>query len=82
MDNKYCKKMHPATVRSSATSHVWRKMLAMREEVEHEIWWQIKTENSNFLFDNWTKQGALTYIEEVNTMKDEVEVKEFIENGS
>jgi len=55
MWNKYCKKMHPLLVKSSGASHVWRKMISMREEVEHDIWWQLKVGNSSFLFDNWTR---------------------------
>ncbi|WMV39051.1 hypothetical protein MTR67_032436 [Solanum verrucosum] len=74
MWNKYCKKHHPIIVHG--TSHVWRRMTSIREEVEHEIWWQIKTGNSSFWFDNWTKQGALYHIEE-NAKKEEVEVNEF-----
>ncbi|KAG5619664.1 hypothetical protein H5410_004882 [Solanum commersonii] len=57
--NKYCKKRHPTVSRSVSASHVWKKMVAIREEVEHEIWWQLKACTSSFWFDNWTKQGAL-----------------------
>ncbi|KAG5595538.1 hypothetical protein H5410_036770 [Solanum commersonii] len=32
MRNKYCKKVHPIVVWISEASHVWRKMLAIREE--------------------------------------------------
>jgi len=56
--------------------------LEIREEVEHDIWWQIKAWNSSFWFDNWTKQGALFFIEGENARDEEIEVKEFIENGS
>lgn len=61
--NKYCKRLHHVVVRSTGASHVWRKMLSIREEVEHEIWWQLKAGNSSFWFDNWTKQGALYFTE-------------------
>ncbi|KAG5630121.1 hypothetical protein H5410_001838 [Solanum commersonii] len=63
MGNKYCKKRHPTVSRSVGASHVWKKMVAIREEVEHEIWWQLKAGTSSFWFYNWTKQGALFYIE-------------------
>ncbi|KAG5602307.1 hypothetical protein H5410_033677 [Solanum commersonii] len=33
-------------------------------------------------YDNWTKQGALYYIEGDNAEEEEIEVKEFIHNGS
>lgn len=76
MWNKYCKKHHPIIAQGYGTSHVWRRMTSIREEVEHEIWWQNKAGNSSFWFDNWTKQGALYHIED--TAKEEnVEVKEF-----
>ncbi|KAG5631131.1 hypothetical protein H5410_002848 [Solanum commersonii] len=54
----------------------------VREEVEHEIWWQIKSGKSNFWFDNWTQQGALYYTEEKNNEEEEIEVKHFITNGT
>ncbi|KAL3328186.1 hypothetical protein AABB24_035694 [Solanum stoloniferum] len=76
MWNNYCKKHHPIIAQGYGTSHVWRRMKSIREEVEHEIWWQIKADNSSFWFDNWTKQGALYHIEE-NAKEEEVEVKEF-----
>ncbi|KAH0713632.1 hypothetical protein KY289_009591 [Solanum tuberosum] len=76
MWNKYCKKHHPIFAQGFSTSHVWRKMTAIREEVEHEIWWQVKAGTSSFWFDNWTKQGALYHIEE-NAREEEVEVKDF-----
>ncbi|KAK6788076.1 hypothetical protein RDI58_016601 [Solanum bulbocastanum] len=82
MGNKYCKKRHPTVSRSVSASHVWKKMEAMREEVEHEIWWQLKAGTSSFWFDNWTKQGAFYYTEGESAWDEEIEVKEFIEEGS
>ncbi|XP_049370570.1 uncharacterized protein LOC125835476 [Solanum verrucosum] len=76
MRNKYCKKHHPIIAQGYGTSHVWRRMTSIREEVEHEIWWQNKAGNSSFWFDNWTKQGALYHIEDT-AKEEEVEVKEF-----
>ncbi|XP_070031692.1 uncharacterized protein [Nicotiana tomentosiformis] len=43
MWNKYCKKEPPTVVRFRGGSHVWRQMLNAREEVEHEIVWELKT---------------------------------------
>ncbi|KAK6791753.1 hypothetical protein RDI58_010834 [Solanum bulbocastanum] len=48
MWNKYCKKLHPVITRNAGASHVWRKMLNVREEVEHDIWWQLKAGNASF----------------------------------
>lgn len=56
-------------------------MIQIREGVEHNIWWQIKTEEASFWFDNWTKQGALYYIEENGLEEEEMEVKSFINDG-
>ncbi|XP_049389010.1 uncharacterized protein LOC125853369 [Solanum stenotomum] len=81
MWNKYCKKMHATVTRGQDASHVLRKMITIREEVEHNIWWQIKAGNSSFWFDNWTKQGALWYVEENNAVEEEIEVKYFILQG-
>jgi len=81
MWNKYCKKLHPVMVHSRGGSHIWRKMVNIREEVEHDIWWQIKAGNSSFWFDNWTKQGALYFTEGDQAQEEEVEVKDFVING-
>uniref|UniRef100_M1BH23 Non-LTR retroelement reverse transcriptase n=1 Tax=Solanum tuberosum TaxID=4113 RepID=M1BH23_SOLTU len=56
---------------------VWMKMINIREEVEHEIWWQIKGGNSSFWFDNWTRQGALYYTEGERAHEEELEVNDF-----
>ncbi|XP_015169513.1 uncharacterized protein [Solanum tuberosum] len=73
MWNKYCKKHHPLIAKGTGASHVWRKMLEVTEEVDHYIWWQIKIGETSFWFDNWTKQGALYYIEDQNVEEEEVE---------
>lgn len=54
----------PLLLKEKGTSHAWRKMAEVREEVKHDIWWQIKSGELSFWFDNWTNQGALYYIEE------------------
>ncbi|KAH0697743.1 hypothetical protein KY289_015225 [Solanum tuberosum] len=77
MWNKYCKKLHPILAKGQGTSHVWRKMTAIREEVEHNIWWQLKEGKSSFWFDNWTKQGALYYVEGDTAVNEELEVRSF-----
>ncbi|KAH0730009.1 hypothetical protein KY289_001197 [Solanum tuberosum] len=56
-------------------------MIQIREEVEHNIWWQIRNGEESFWFDNLTKQGALYYLEEQNHSDEEIEVKEFIKEG-
>uniref|UniRef100_A0A0V0IVJ9 Putative ovule protein n=1 Tax=Solanum chacoense TaxID=4108 RepID=A0A0V0IVJ9_SOLCH len=44
MWNKYCKKQHPMLAMSKGDSYVWKKMVEIiGEEVEHNIWWQIKS---------------------------------------
>lgn len=57
------RKHYPVLAKGWGISQVWRKMTEVREEVEQEIWWQLKGGTSSFWFDNWTKQGALYYIE-------------------
>lgn len=39
--NKYCKKMHPVIAINIGACQVWRKMVKVGEEIEHEIWWQL-----------------------------------------
>ncbi|KAG5630895.1 hypothetical protein H5410_002612 [Solanum commersonii] len=77
----WCKKKHPAIAQGSGISHVWRKIIQIREEVKHNIWWQIRNGEESFWFDNWTKKGALYYLEEQNHSDKEIEVKEFIKEG-
>ncbi|WMV38798.1 hypothetical protein MTR67_032183 [Solanum verrucosum] len=69
-------------VKSIRVSHAWKKMIQVRDEIEHDIWWQIKAGDVSFWFDNWTKLGALYYIEEKGEIDDEIEVRELIEQGS
>ncbi|XP_060216562.1 uncharacterized protein LOC132644039 [Lycium barbarum] len=45
MGIKYCKKLHSVIAQDKGSSHVWKKMVAVREEVEHQIWWQLKADN-------------------------------------
>ncbi|XP_075087591.1 uncharacterized protein LOC142169604 [Nicotiana tabacum] len=48
MRNKYCRKINEVVVPWRHGSHVWRKMLQMRDEVEYQVWWQLKSGNSYF----------------------------------
>lgn len=52
MWNKYCKKNHLVMAQGAGASHVWRKMIQIREDLEHNIWWQMKTGEASFWFDN------------------------------
>ncbi|KAK6781882.1 hypothetical protein RDI58_019678 [Solanum bulbocastanum] len=56
-------------------------MITIRDEVEHDIWWQVKAENSSFWFHNWIRQGAVYFLEEGTVRDEELEVKDFIING-
>lgn len=80
MSNKYCKKQHSLLAESKGASHVWKKMVEVKEEVEHNIWWQIGSGEVSFWFDNWTKQGALYLTENQRGREEEIEVKRFITN--
>lgn len=59
-------------------SHVWMKMIHVRELVEHNIWWQLKNGSYSFWFDNWTKRGALYYIEPQNYSEEEMDINYFV----
>lgn len=62
-------------------SCVWNKLIKVKDEVEHEIWWQIKSGPVNFWLDNWTKLGALYFLEK-QECECELEVREFMVDGS
>lgn len=76
MWNKY-RKWHPTKATDYDRSHVWKGLTKIREEVEHQIWWQLRSGEISFWYDNWTRMGALYYLED-QPGEDEIEVKEFI----
>ncbi|XP_019223710.1 PREDICTED: uncharacterized protein LOC109205453 [Nicotiana attenuata] len=84
MRTKYCMKINEVIVPWRRGSHMWRKMLQMRDEVEHQIWWQLKSGNSWFLFDNWTGLGRLYHASGPDHWCDEPYkfVGEVMENGT
>ena len=59
-------------------SHVWRQMLNAREEVEHEIVWELKSGTTNIWHENWIGLCALYHIfpEDFPINKDLQEVAE------
>ena len=53
---KCCKKLHPTITTGGGALHVLRKMIVIREEVKHNICWQINVENPGFYLiigQNW-----------------------------
>lgn len=62
MRNKYYKKINEVLVPWKAGSHIWRKMLQMRDLIEHQIWWQVRSGNAHFWHDNWTGLGELYHV--------------------
>lgn len=82
MWNKYCKMMHPVIVSNLGASHAGKSMIKVRDEIEHDIWWQVGSSNSSFWFDNGTKMGALYHIEDQLEIHKDIEVKDFIINGT
>ncbi|KAH0655771.1 hypothetical protein KY285_030653 [Solanum tuberosum] len=59
-------KDHPVLAKELGASHVWKMMIQVTEEVEHEFWWQVRAET--VAFDGGTKRFDL-------------EVKDFIGNN-
>lgn len=55
-------------------------MVEIREEVDSDIWWQVRRGSMSFWFDNWTKLGALYFIVEQGK-EEEIKVIDFIING-
>ncbi|XP_009624555.1 uncharacterized protein [Nicotiana tomentosiformis] len=62
MWNKYCKKELPIVVQFRQGSHVWKKMLEVREEVEHDILWEMNRGFTDVWHDNWTSLGTLYHV--------------------
>lgn len=84
MRNKYCKKINEVVVPWRRGSHAWKKMIQMREEVKHQFWWQLKSGDSWFWFDNWIGLGSLYHASGSDHWCDESykSVSEMIENGT
>ncbi|XP_059289496.1 uncharacterized protein LOC132043021 [Lycium ferocissimum] len=72
---KYCKKLHPVIAHAKGASSIWRKLIIVRELVEHQIWWQVKKGDSSFWFDNWKNLGALYHVKD--SLEEEIEVQNF-----
>lgn len=62
MCQKYYKKMNALVVPWRHGSHVWRKMLELRDLVEHHILYQPRMGSSLFWFDNLIELGALYFV--------------------
>nr|XP_009615408.1 uncharacterized protein LOC104108129 [Nicotiana tomentosiformis] len=62
MLNKYCKKEIRTEVQFKQGSHVWKQMLNAREQLEHEILWEMKNGTTNIWHENWTGLGALYHV--------------------
>nr|XP_016462864.1 PREDICTED: uncharacterized protein LOC107785952 [Nicotiana tabacum] len=82
--NKYCKKINEMLVPWRNGSQVWKKMTQMREELEYQVWWQLKNGSSYFWYDNWTGLGALYHTSGTVHWCDESikYVDEVMENGT
>lgn len=52
-------------------------MISLREEVELQMWWQLKEGVVNFWFDNWT----LYFLKENSVQNEDLEVKQCTRNG-
>ncbi|XP_019167180.1 PREDICTED: uncharacterized protein LOC109162927 [Ipomoea nil] len=60
MRAKYCRRVHPvAKVARYSDSHTWRRMLAVRDEVEQVQTWRLFQGRVNFWWDNWLGLGPL-----------------------
>ncbi|XP_070045332.1 uncharacterized protein [Nicotiana tomentosiformis] len=59
-------------------------MLQIRDEVEHQVWWQLKNGNAYFWYDNWTGLGALYHASGPDHWCDESikYVDKVVENGA
>ncbi|KAG5586336.1 hypothetical protein H5410_046770 [Solanum commersonii] len=40
---------------------MWKQMLQARDDMDQEIWWEIRNGHSSIWYDNWTQLGSLNY---------------------
>ncbi|XP_070039347.1 uncharacterized protein [Nicotiana tomentosiformis] len=52
----------PAVVQFRQGSHVWQKMLKAREEIKHEILWELNNGTTSVWHENWTGIGASYHV--------------------
>ncbi|XP_027077018.2 uncharacterized protein [Coffea arabica] len=57
---KFCPEVHPNLVFGDKGSEVWRWMVKLQNIVERHIRWIVRSESSNFWFDNWLGSGGLS----------------------
>ncbi|KAH0757915.1 hypothetical protein KY290_021408 [Solanum tuberosum] len=57
MINKYCKKLHHVVAQCRGASLIRKKLVFVRELIEHQIWWKIEKGDASFWYDNWTTMG-------------------------
>ncbi|KAH0761423.1 hypothetical protein KY290_017496 [Solanum tuberosum] len=82
MWNKYCKRHRPQVVEWRGGSQVWKYMLQARDDMDQEIWWEVRNGHSSIWYDNWTQLGSLNYWLPISHSIDEnfEEVKQFKED--
>lgn len=73
--NKYCKKDNPVMACAKRSSHVWKRILEVRDDMEHLMWWQLKEGSCNFWYYNWKQIGALYFVEEEGPIRSDLEVR-------
>lgn len=76
MWNKYCKKLNIILEEGFGAYHNLRKLVDIREDVEHNIWCRLSLRNFRFYVDNWTRKGALYFSEGENSIEEEIKVKD------
>ncbi|XP_070035343.1 uncharacterized protein [Nicotiana tomentosiformis] len=74
----------PIVVAFRGGSHVWRQMLNVREETEHEILWEINNGTTNTWHENWNELGPLYHVlpEDFQVDEELQEVSELREGGA
>ncbi|XP_060190740.1 uncharacterized protein LOC132620020 [Lycium barbarum] len=84
MWNKYCKRQIPTLVGWKGGSQLWKKMLEVRDNIEHAIWWEPRNGSSSFWFDNWIRVGPLVKLVTAGFQRNEdiEEVDEVMTHGT
>nr|XP_027109299.1 uncharacterized protein LOC113729174 [Coffea arabica] len=79
MRAKYCRQSHPCMVAAGqGSSYMWRRLLQIREVAEQNLWWEMRSGQCNFWFDNWMGSGPLC--QRLQSVSDHL-VRDFVLNG-
>lgn len=80
---KYCPRSNPISkVQNTKDSSIWRTLLQIREQIEHNIMWLVNEGNILFWWDNWSNLGPIHQLCNSSNKPGNRKVCDFIRNST